>query len=119
MIRLGWPHKALWPNFRSRTHWPKTSATKNARAEAFYATRAAKVSVAAGDVPVIVQATFYPPDRRKRDYDNCGASIKAHLDGIADALGVNDNSFRPRTPIIGEPIKGGAVVVEIVTGEGV
>ena len=113
MIVLGWPAKPLWPNFRSRTHWAKTSAIKSARAEAFYATKAAKVGVPAGDIPLTVQATFYPPDRRARDYDNCGSCLKAHYDGIADALGINDSAFRPQLPIIGEPVKGGRVVVTI------
>ena len=114
MIELSWPAKPLWPNFRSRTHWAKTRAVKIARAEGYYATMAAKVAISAGDVPLIVQATFYPPDRHARDYDNCGAAIKSQLDGIADALGINDNAFRPQTPIIGEPVKGGRVTVAVI-----
>jgi crossover junction endodeoxyribonuclease RusA len=56
--------------------------------------------------------TFQPPDKRRRDRDNLQASLKAHFDGIADALGVNDSLFVP-TYAIGEPVKGGAVRVEI------
>lgn len=113
MIDLSWPAKPLWPNFRSRSHWPKTRALKAARSEAFYATKAAKVGICAGDVPVIVQATFYPPDNRKRDYDNCGASLKAYWDGIADALGVDDSFFRQLPPVIAAPVPGGKVVVSL------
>lgn len=113
MIDLSWPAKPLWPNFRSRSHWPKTRAVKVARAEAFYATKAAKVGIAAGGVPLTIQATFYPPDRRTRDYDNCGSCLKAHYDGIADALGINDSAFRPQPPIIADPVKGGKVVISI------
>lgn len=114
MIVLGWPAKPLWPNFRSRSHWPKTNAVAKARAEAFYATKAARVESAAGDVPIIVQATFYPPDRRKRDYDNCAAALKPSWDGIAQALGVDDSMFRHAPPIIAEPVKGpGKVTVQI------
>jgi crossover junction endodeoxyribonuclease RusA len=37
------------------------------------------------------------PDKRHRDADNCLAAAKAGLDGMADALGVNDRHFQPIT----------------------
>ena len=37
---------------------------------------------------------FAPPSRRRIDLDNCIASCKAYFDGIADALGVDDSTFR-------------------------
>jgi crossover junction endodeoxyribonuclease RusA len=36
---------------------------------------------------------FYPPDRRKRDDDNAIAAFKSGRDGLAKALGVDDNRF--------------------------
>ena len=36
---------------------------------------------------------FHKGDRRRRDQDNLIASMKASLDGVADALGVDDNLF--------------------------
>ena len=48
---------------------------------------------ALGKIPI--EITFYPPDRRHRDADNMVASIKAGLDGLADALKVNDRQFLP------------------------
>jgi crossover junction endodeoxyribonuclease RusA len=41
-----------------------------------------------------VHLVFYPPDRRNRDDDNMLASMKAGLDGLADALKVDDSNFR-------------------------
>jgi hypothetical protein len=41
-----------------------------------------------------VDLTFIEPDRRPRDIDNLLASCKGLLDGIADALGVDDRCFR-------------------------
>jgi crossover junction endodeoxyribonuclease RusA len=41
--------------------------------------------------------TFLMPDKRHRDADNCLAAAKAGLDGMADALGVNDRHFQPIT----------------------
>lgn len=61
----------------------------------------------AGDFTV----TFRPPDRRARDLDNLVASFKAGQDGIALALDVDDSGFNPSHEI-GDPVKGGAVVVE-------
>jgi crossover junction endodeoxyribonuclease RusA len=39
-------------------------------------------------------------------------AFKAGRDGVADALGCDDHGFRP-TYRFDEPVKGGAVVVEI------
>lgn len=63
-----------------------------------------------GEIPISV--TFCPPDKRRRDRDNMLASFKAGFDGIADALGVDDNRFIP-THRVGEVVKGGKVIVEI------
>jgi crossover junction endodeoxyribonuclease RusA len=41
-----------------------------------------------------VQLTFYPPNRRARDADNCLAAMKSGLDGLADVLGVDDSKWR-------------------------
>lgn len=56
--------------------------------------------------------TFNPPDRRRRDLDNMLAACKAYLDGISDALGVDDSNFK-LTIQKGEVVKGGQVVVEV------
>jgi crossover junction endodeoxyribonuclease RusA len=37
--------------------------------------------------------TFCPPDERKRDLDNMLAAIKSGLDGIADAIGMDDSRW--------------------------
>ena len=61
---------------------------------------------------LVVAITFRPPDRRARDLDNCLAAFKSGLDGIADALGVNDNQFKLSMQM-GAPVKYGAVEVTI------
>jgi crossover junction endodeoxyribonuclease RusA len=48
-----------------------------------------------GEGKIPVEITFYPPDKRHRDADNMVASIKAGIDGLADALKVNDKRFLP------------------------
>lgn len=114
MIELGWPARALSPNHRSRSHWPKTNALAAAKREGFYATLAAMRGCRPeieGRVALVV--TAYPPVRRDRDDDNLIASIKGHRDGIAKALKVDDSQFEQRPIQWGEPVKGGKLVVEI------
>lgn len=59
-----------------------------------------------------VKLTFRPADKRRRDVDNCIASMKAALDGIASALKADDSNFKLSAEI-GEPRKPACVVVEI------
>ena len=56
--------------------------------------------------------TFHPKTKRMPDRTNCIISTKAWEDGIADAIGVNDRLFEA-TYTMGEPVKGGKVVVTI------
>jgi crossover junction endodeoxyribonuclease RusA len=59
-----------------------------------------------------VKLTFHPPTKGRRDRDNVQASMKHYLDGIAQALGVDDSRFRPVSDW-GEVCKGGKVIVEV------
>lgn len=66
---------------------------------------------------VLLVLEFVPPDRRERDDDNLVACFKAGRDGIADALGINDNRFTTQFSLRAEPVKDGAVIVEIREAE--
>jgi crossover junction endodeoxyribonuclease RusA len=109
-IELPWPPKDLSPN--ERPHWTKKAkAVKAYRTECGWRARAQGVNLS--DVtPVHMQITFAPPDARRRDRDNMIASCKALMDGLSDAIGIDDRHFIP-TYQIGEIRKGGAVIVEI------
>ena len=109
-IDLPWPDRALHPN--ARMHWaPKAQATKKARETGrmcSYASGARKVE--ANQLKVTV--TFFPPDKRRRDIDGLLSNLKAYLDGISDAIGVDDGGwdiFLKR----GDVRKRGAVRVEM------
>lgn len=109
-VDLPWPSTDLSPN--ARVHWSrKAKATKEARNVARWLTAAAKgrTEVTGG---IGVSLTFHPPDKRRRDADNLLSSCKGVLDGIADALGIDDSRFEVSFRI-GEPVKGGSVRVEI------
>lgn len=110
-VVLPWPPKQLTPNFKRRKHWSVYRPHEKAYRHACWAlAKEAKLAVAAGDVPVLIEVTFYPPDHRKRDDDGMIGAFKNGRDGLADALGIDDNLFRP-TYRIAEPVKGGRVVV--------
>ena len=55
---------------------------------------------------------FHPPDKKRRDLDNCLASLKSALDGIADALRVDDSGWA-LTITKAAPVPGGRVDVTI------
>lgn len=101
IVRLPWPDPRLNPN--ARLHWRvKKGVVKKARNDAAYLTYDAMPCGAkevrqhfAGEGKIDVSIRFYPPDNRHRDADNMVAMLKFALDGIADALGVNDRRFKP------------------------
>ncbi|MCJ8139596.1 hypothetical protein [Falsirhodobacter halotolerans] len=59
---------------------------------------------------VKMQLIFCPPPvKRKRDMDNAVASMKSGLDGIADALKIDDSEWEWERPIWGKPTETGEV----------
>lgn len=112
-IVLPWPSPALSPNARSGSWHAKARAVKRARADAFLWCKAQGVQKIAAE-RVTVEITFHPPNARRRDLDNCIASFKAGADAVADAIGVDDSRWRLGYGM-GEPVKGGEVVVEILS----
>lgn len=111
IVMLPWPPAALSPN--SRAHWAKKAkAVKAYRRDCGYATVGAKGRAGISG-PASLSVTFRPPNARPRDMDNLLASIKAGLDGICDALAINDRQFGEITVRRGETARGGVVVVEI------
>lgn len=111
VIVLPWPPKELSPN--ARVHWAKKSkAAKQYRAECYLLTKKAGIAAPDGD-EILFALEFVPPDRRKRDDDNLLASCKALRDGVADALGIDDNRFITQLRISRETVKGGEVRVRI------
>lgn len=107
---LPYPHKALWPN--GRAHWAvKAREAKKLRKEAAWATKAANVRVSDGPIRLHIichpKRTGPAPDR-----DNIVAAAKHAIDGIADALGINDRHFAAPTVTVSSE-RTGRFVVEI------
>lgn len=110
-VVLPWPPKELSPN--ARIHFrTKAAAVKSYRESAYWLTTATKMAAPA-DGGIALRFDFYPPDKRRRDLDNMLAAIKAGVDGIADAMGVDDQRFGfwlSREA----PVKGGKIVVSVM-----
>jgi len=114
-IELPWPHRALHPN--ARVYWAKKAKiAAEAKAYAHWVTVACKPGpLKPGKLMFCLE--FVPPDRRKRDDDGLIASMKSARDGIAQALGIDDNRFITRAEISDDVCKGGKVVVTIESAE--
>lgn len=114
-IELPWPITALWPN--RRAHWRTLhDARQAARDAAFYLAVDAGAHLRVKPCLIPVEIEFCPPSRRRFDRDNALAALKGHLDGVAEALGVDDSKFEPITLRRGEVVKGGKVIVSIQDG---
>ena len=90
-LELPWPPRELSPN--ARIHYlAKSRVTKAYREQSYWLTRARNGEMfpcsVLGETPISLAFTFHPPDRRRRDLDTMLSSVKAGIDGIADALGL-------------------------------
>lgn len=108
LIRLGWPARCLSPN--SRTDRRTATASRQAAKTEGWAEAMRARAVIPADAHMVIE--FFPPKAGRRDLDNLLASIKPHLDGIAEAAGVDDAgwSFTLRK---GPVVKNGAVLVHV------
>ena len=91
-VVMPWPSRDLHPN--ARVHWSRRAkAAKQARNDAAWTAHAAGIRKIEAEA-LAVTAIFTPPDHRPRDIDGMLSSIKSYLDGIADAIGVDDSKWR-------------------------
>ena len=108
MIILPWPNKALWPNGRAH-YMVKAREAKKLRAAAGWAAKAAKIRL--GNSPIPVHIVVHPKAKGPApDKDNCAAAAKSALDGIADALGINDRHFAAPTVEISDKRTGQFII---------
>lgn len=114
-LMLGWPPSDLSPN--KRLHWSKVAKVKAAYREACWALtleqyRIRTERVPTGNLHLVLE--FVPPDRRSYDRDNLVARMKSGLDGVADALKINDKQFTTLTARVDAGQIGGFVRVQIL-----
>lgn len=96
-IGLSWVDSSLMPNRKNGRHWGNSQAAKvKARQEGYMVAKSALHGHALAPADTYpLRITFAAPDGRHRDLDNLLAASKPAIDGIAQALGVNDKCFRP------------------------
>lgn len=93
-----------------RKHWEKANATREYRELARLATLEAKLTVPpTGDIRLHIH--FVPPDNRG-DRTNYWNRCKPVIDGIADALKINDKRFLPSMSFA-KPEKPGRLEIEV------
>lgn len=111
-LTLPWPPSCLTPNAKRRSHWRAYApATKAYREVCGWAAKEGGWT-RRNDPALHLSITFLPPDNRKRDLDGMLGAFKAGLDGLSDALGVDDSQWSLSIRK-GEKTKGGAVIVQI------
>jgi crossover junction endodeoxyribonuclease RusA len=88
----GTPDRVLSPNAVRKTHWgTRRRATEQARTTAYCACRDANLEMWEPDPPLTLHAVIaWEKGRRQLDPDNAHGILKATIDGVADALGVDD-----------------------------
>lgn len=114
-IALPFPDKNLMPNAARRLHWhTRAGYAQTARmigkVETLNQARDAEFCKADA---LAVEIEFCEPNKAKRDLDGMLSAIKPTLDGMADALEVDDKQFNPITLRRGERCKGGKVIVSV------
>lgn len=113
-LELPFPSARLNPNRALGRKWQVLIQAKcDARDGAFLATLNALIDYARPVYVTAIELEFCAPNARKRDLDNLLAAMKPALDGVAQALGVNDADFRTITLRRGETCKGGKVIVTV------
>lgn len=70
----------------------KAKAARAYRTQCMWIAKSGEI-VAPSTGEIMLAIEFFPPDRRRRDLDGMFANMKAGIDGIADAMEVDDYRF--------------------------
>jgi hypothetical protein len=108
-LELPFPPASL--SGHAKGHWrDKSGPTAKHRELARLAAKAARfMPPATGDIPLHIH--FVPPDKRG-DRTNFWVRCKPYIDGIAEAIGINDARFLPSMSF-GDPEKPGRIEVRV------
>jgi crossover junction endodeoxyribonuclease RusA len=108
-IRLSWPTKCLQSN--ARCHWKaKGQRDEDSPTRSMGGCTGAKATLLP-EASILIE---YWPRHRRYDVANVPSSLKASIDGIADAMGCDDRCFRVDYPtMFAGTSKDGAVVFRV------
>lgn len=114
-IDMQWIESDLLPNNADGINWRVLSRVKSR--EKRYGQLVAREVCAIGELDPIqdhaLHIIYYPPRNPGPDSDNLLKALKHRLDGIAEALGINDRRFNPILITRGPVTSGGRVTVII------
>ena len=113
-FKLPWPGPKLSPN--ARIHWAILAKHKKKYRSACWLTcleqiRGKPIEIPEG--PLHLELEFVPPNRRSYDRDNLVARMKAGVDGLSDALKIDDKRFTTLSARLDAGQTGGFVRVRI------
>ena len=116
-VVLGWPPTDLSPN--ARKHWAVVAKAKKQYRKDCYSVskeQLKKYKKETENIPerLVLEMTFIPPDRRSYDRDNLVARMKSGIDGLADALKINDKRFNTVISTMDQDYLGGFVRIRIL-----
>lgn len=116
-VNLPWPEKILWPNRNRGHHWSEVrkAAVKAHQYGLVTVAKQIESSEVVESSPDAWQATveFHPPTHHRYDLDNALASLKAYLDGMMEALAIDDSQIVTVTLCKREVVSGGVVIVTL------
>lgn len=118
LIELGWPAKQLSRNARVH-HMVQHRYAKAAKNEAFWSTKIALPKDFGADRFSIHVRAYPPKNWATADKDGFVSRLKWHLDGIAQALGVNDSVFEAPSVEWCDKTEHGKVVIILRPAEAV
>ena len=116
-VVLGWPPTDLSPN--ARKHWAVVARAKKQYRKDCYSVskeQLKKYKKETENIPerLVLEMTFIPPDKRSYDRDNLVARMKSGIDGLADALKINDKRFNTVISTMDQDYLGGFVRIRIL-----
>lgn len=115
-VTCPWPPVEAGTNAKRRSHWSKyRGPVKAYRDTCFWLAKEAKGRAVNLGAPTRITIGFFPPDLRHRDDDNMTGAFKSGRDGIAQALGHDDRTWRGKVRnFFHEPYRpNGQIIVQI------
>jgi crossover junction endodeoxyribonuclease RusA len=94
-IELPLPPPELFPNRAAGKHWAVLYKHKKAFKETCYLLTKSQVSGKFTGGLMMMTLMYCFPNAINRDVDNCLAASKSGLDGMAEAIGINDKYLDP------------------------
>lgn len=114
-VCLPWPPAVLWSNRKRSAHWSDYRGPAKEYRKLCWAIALQALGRFRFAEPPQVRIEFHQPDLRFRDDDNMINAFKHGRDGIADAVGHDDRTWRPAYSFDHQPHRPDGKVVVILS----